>query len=177
MLTNKNVPYYLAAIVLFFLLKFGYTIADNDHLVFLLKPIDKFFGLLTGSHSIYLPHEGYYHESLNILINKSCSGFNFWILSFLAFTYLGIKYSNNQKHRILSLPAALLSGYLLTIFANTSRIFASIIIQNQTKFFLPDQQHLVHEAVGIITNLSFLILTYYFTEIFLIHRRQNEKSA
>ena len=174
---NKNIPYYLTAVGLFILLKFGYTVADNNDLAFLLKPTDKLVGVLTGSRSIYLANDGYYYEKLNILIEKSCSGFNFWLLCFLLFTYLLLKYLDKPLHKIIAIPTALLTAYLLTIFSNTSRIFASIIVQNQTKnFIMPNRQHYVHEAVGIITTLSFLVLAYYLLEKLLIYK-YNAKSA
>ena len=169
---NKNIPFYLAAAGLFVLLKFCFTLAVNDDLIFLLKPTDTLVGLFTGSQSIYFSDNGYYHNNLNILIGKSCSGFNFWVLSFLVFTYLGLKYFGRLLHKSLTLPAALACAYLLTVFANASRIFASIVVRNQTINILPGQQYLIHEAVGIITNLSFLILAYYFAEKFL-NRREN----
>ena len=172
---NKNILYYLVAGGLFILLKFAFTLANNDNLVFLLKPTDKLVGLLTNSQSAYLADSGYYHTELNILIDKSCSGFNFWILSFLVFTYLAIKYLDKPLHKILSIPTALAGAYLLTVFVNTSRILASIVVQNLTKNILSNQQYLVHETVGIITNLSFLILVYYLAEKLLIHRRRHAK--
>lgn len=159
------------------LLKFGYTLADNNELIFLLKPTDKIVGLLTGSHSIYLPVSGYYHEYLNIVIDKSCSGFNFWVLCFLLFTYLTVKHVEKTLSKILTIPTALIGAYLLTIFVNASRIFASIVVQTQTKNIFLNQQHIVHEAIGIITNLTFLILAYVLIEKFLIHRRYNAKFA
>lgn len=167
----------MTAVGLFILLKFGFTLADNNDLTFLLKPTDKLVGLLTGSHSVYLADNGFYHDKLNILIDKSCSGFNFWILSFLVFTYLTVKYLDKPLHKILSIPTVLLCAYLLTIFVNASRIFASVIVQNQTKNFFANQQHLIHEAVGIITNLSFLVLSYYLIEKLLKHRQHNAKLA
>lgn len=164
---TKDISYYLTAAGIFILLKFGYTVANNNHLTFLLKPTDKLVGLLTGSHSAYT-HSGFYHEKLNILIDKSCSGFNFWILSFLVFSYLAIKHLNKPLRKVLSIPTVLFFAYLLTIFVNASRIFASVIVQNQTKILLSNQQNLIHEAVGVITNLSFLVLTYYLIEKLLI---------
>ena len=175
--TNKNIPYYLTAVGLFILLKFGFTHADNNDLTFLIKPTDKLVGLLTGSHSIYLSDSGYFHEHLNIIIDKSCSGFNFWVLCFLIFTYLTVKYSDENLSKILSIPCALIGAYLLTIIVNTSRIFASIVVQYQTKNIFLNQQHIIHEAIGIITNLSFLILVYILIEKILINRRHNAKFA
>lgn len=152
-------------------------LADTHDLTFLLTPTDKLVGLLTGSHSVFLADNGFYHDKLNILIDKSCSGFNFWLLCFLVFTYLTVKHFDKPLHKILTIPTVLLCSCLLTIFVNASRIFASVIVQNQTKIFFANQQHLIHEAVGIVTNLTFLVLTYYIIEKFLIHRQRNAKLA
>lgn len=173
--TNKNIPYFLIAVGLFILLKISFTVADNNDLIFLLKPTNMIVGLLTGSDSTYLSDNGYYHDKLNILIDKSCSGFNFWILCFLLFAYLTIKYFDNPLHKIQAIPIALFGAYLLTIFVNTSRIFVSVTIQAQTKHIFMNQQHLIHEAIGIITNLTFLILAYFLIEKLLIHKRHNAK--
>jgi exosortase K len=175
MLTSKNMPYYLTAIVLFMLLKLGFTFANNDSLTFLLLPTDKLVGLLTGSHSAYLADSGYYHNNLNIVIDKSCSGFNFWVLCFLVFTFLTVRYLDQPLHKILSIPATLISAYLLTIFVNTSRIFASVIVQTQAKNILQNQQHLVHQSVGIIVNLTFLILAYYLIDKLLKYKQHHAK--
>jgi exosortase K len=167
----------LIAAGLFILLKFCFTLADDRHLTFLLKPTDELVGLLTGSRSVYLAGNGFYCDKLNILIDKSCSGFNFWILSFLVFVYPTVRYFDKPSHKILTVPAALTGAYALTVFVNASRIFASVIVHNQTKFLPAERQHLIHETVGIITNLSFLVLTYYLIEKILKHKQYNAKLA
>ncbi len=171
----RAILYYSIAAGIFFTLKFGYTQAENDDLTFLLKPTDKFVGFLTGSNSVYEIDKGYFHNQLNIYIDKSCSGFNFWILSFLMLAFLGLKNLDSEIKKVLTIPLALVAGYLLTIFVNTSRIFASIIIQNQKINIFEIQPHIIHEAIGIITNLSFLILAYYITNRILIKKIHHEK--
>ncbi len=173
--TKKNTPYYLTAVGIFILLKFGFTLSNNNDLTFLLKPTDELVGFLTGSQSVYLSESGYFHEHLNIIIDKSCSGFNFWILNFLLFTYLTVQYFDKTLSKILTVPIALMGAYLLTIFVNTSRIFASIVVQAQTKSLFLNQQHIVHEAIGVITNLTFLILTYVLIDKILTHKRHHAK--
>lgn len=175
MQTNKNLPYYFLAVVLFILLKFSFTHANNNDLTFLIKPTDKLVGLLTGSQSIFISDKGYFHEKLNIIIDKSCSGFNFWILCFLLLTYLTIKHFNRVLSKIIIIPIALIIAYLLTIFVNTSRIFASIVVQAQTKKVLLNQQNLIHEIIGITTNLTFLIVAYLLIGKLLNHKRFNAK--
>jgi exosortase K len=174
--TSKNTPYYLITIGIFILLKFAFTLAVNDQLIFLLKPTDKIVELLTGSHAMYFSEKGYYHDSLNILIEKSCSGFNFMLLCFCMLTFLLLKHTEKPTHKLIIIPISLLLSYLLTIFVNASRIFVSIIVQHQASRFLTDRPHLIiHEIVGIITNLMFLIIIYYLSEKFLTNKYQNAK--
>ena len=171
----KNIPYYLTAIGIFILFKFGFTYADNDNLIFLLKPTDKLVGLLTGSNSVYISDKGFFYNQLNIVIDKSCAGFNFWVLSFLMLTFLGLKYFNSKIKKLLAIPLALISAYCLTIFVNTSRIFVSIVIQNQMNDIFSNQKHIIHETIGIVTSLSFLILTYFIIDKILIKKTHNAK--
>lgn len=173
MINSKNIPYYLIAIGLFVLFKFGFTYANNDNLLFLLKPTDKLVGLLTGSNSIYISDKGFFYNQLNIVIDKSCAGFNFWVLTFLMLTFLGLKYFDSNIKKLLAIPLALIGAYFLTIFVNTSRIFASIVIQNQMSDFLENQKHIIHETIGIVTNLTFLILTYFIIDRILIKKIHN----
>ena len=167
---NKNIPYYLTAVGLFVLLKVGFTFADNGNLTFLLKPTDKLVGLLIGSQSVYLADYSFFYEKMNIVIEKSCSGFNFWILCFLAFAYLGLKYFDKHLHKILTIPTVLFCAYLLTIFANASRIVASIVVRNQTIGIFPDKQPVIHEMVGITTYFLFLVLVFFLIEKFFKHK-------
>jgi exosortase K len=176
MIAIKNIFYYLVAIVIFILLKFGYTIANTNDLFFLLNPTDKLVGLLTSSKSIYFADEGFYYQNFNVIIEKSCSGFNFLLLCFSMICILALKYILNSLYKSLIIPVALVSAYLMTIFVNAFRIFASIVLQNHANPFLPkNSQLVVHEAIGIITNLFFLVIGYYLLERFLKNKTKYEK--
>lgn len=168
----KNIYYYLTTILLFLVLKFGYTIADTNDLFFLLRPTDTLVGLLISSKSVYFADKGFYYNDLNFIINKSCSGFNFLLLCFSMFAIVAFKNINLIKQRIVIIPAALLLAYVVTIFVNASRIFVSIVLQNQVTHFLSQKSiEIVHETIGIVTNLSFLILIYILLERLL--KKQN----
>jgi len=167
--------YYLLAIVIFILLKFSYTLSNNDDLFFLLNPTNKIIGLITGSNATYLPEQGFLHHQLNIIIDKSCSGFNFWMISYMMLTFLGLKYITSDFQKILLIPIALLVAYMLTIITSSSRIIVSIIIQNHTSNFLFLSQSTIHESIGVITNLSFLIITYFLFNNFLSKMNPYEK--
>ncbi len=157
---NNNIPFYALAIGIFILLKYTFKYADNNDLFFILKPTDKVIELITNTQSTFNINTGFYHEKLNIIIDRSCSGFNFLTLNFLILSYLGLNFCRTSTAKLIVFPSALLLSYLFTIFVNAARIFVSIVVYNLSKNILNDQQHLIHEAVGIITDLSFLIFIY-----------------
>jgi len=175
--TVENAAYYLTAALIFVLLRVGFWLSGDNDLAFLLKPTDMLVGLLTGSHSVFIENAGYYHEKLDIIIGKSCSGFNFLMLSFLVFSWLAVKYYNKHLRKFLNIPIALISACLLAVFVNASRILASVAVQDRIQFFFPGRLNLIHEAVGIITELTFLVLAYCLIENFLKQRGCHAKPA
>jgi exosortase K len=175
--TVENTAYYVTAALIFVLLKVGFTLSADNDLAFLLIPTDKLVGLLAGSRSVFIENAGYFHEKLNIIIGKTCSGFNFLLLSFLVFAWLAVKYFNKPLRKFLNIPIAFICACLLAVFVNASRIIASVALQNKIQFFFPGRLNLIHEAVGIITELMFLVLAYCLIENFLKQRGYHAKPA
>lgn len=163
----RNLPYLLTALAIFVLLKLAYTQADTDDLAFLLGPTDRLVGLAANSSSVYEPTRGYLHPDLNIVIDKSCSGFNFWMMSFLMLSFLLLRYLAQPTHKRAALPIALLCAYALTIFANTSRISIAVLLQNQFPGFPPHYRDWFHQAQGTFVYLSCLIGIYLIFEFLL----------
>ncbi|WP_378183276.1 exosortase K [Aquimarina sp. SS2-1] len=157
---SKNSYYYIFGIFLFVLLKFGFRQSNLQDLTFLIKPTDSLISIITGSTSVYLENIGYYHQKLDIIIDKSCAGFNLWTILFLLILYPLITYVNSHSIKVIMMPIVLLLSLVITILVNTSRIFVSIVLQNKLSEILHLQTDLIHEGLGILINLSFLILTY-----------------
>ncbi|WP_366893997.1 exosortase K [uncultured Aquimarina sp.] len=174
---DKNVPYYILGIFLFLVFKLGFKYANHEDLIFLIKPTDTLISSLTGSTSVYIENEGYYNNHLDILIDKSCAGFNFWVLSFLMIMFLLLKYAKSHLQRIASIPVALLFTFVLTIIVNTSRIYVLIVAQNRLSSLLSIETTVIHESIGILINLSFLIITYLMLEKIIIKYKNHAKFA
>ncbi len=175
MTKNKNLIYYLLLIGIFLLFKIWFIYADNNSLAFILKPTSKLVGLVTGSSSIYLDESGYYFQDTNIIIDKSCSGFNFWLLCYTMLFFLVLESLQKNLHKLLAIPAVILVAYILTILVSTSRIFVSLTIQNLLISFLQIEQHIIHEAIGMITNLTFLILFFFTAKKYFTKLELNEQ--
>lgn len=173
---KRDIPFLLLAFFIYIFFKYMYVFLDNDNLIFLLKPTAYLIEIITGTNFIFSSDSGFFYEQLNIIINKSCSGYNFWILSFLMLAFLSIKRFNNSIKKISAILIALLSTYILTIFVNTSRIYVSISIQKLANIHLQSRPHyLIHEIVGITVNLFFFILIYVLTDKLLTNKTSHEK--
>lgn len=153
---HKNTILYLLLASIFLLLKLFYIQADNSSLAFLLNPTSFSIELVTGSNSVFIPERGFFHKDLNILIDKSCSGFNFWMLCFTLFSFMIIQ-SRLFKMKFFILPTILFITYLLTLLTNTSRIL--IAIQMQTSLSALSSKT-THEAQGSFVYVFFFILFY-----------------
>jgi exosortase K len=167
---NKNTIYYLLLASIFVLLKLFYTQADNSSLAFLLRPTSYSIELVTGSSSIFISERGFFHEDLNILIDKSCSGFNFWMLCFTLFSFTLIQ-SRSFKIKFFILPITLCITYILTLFTNTSRILMAIRMQTSLHSLSPNWSH---EAQGSFVYVFFFIL-FYLTLHFIFLKDSYEK--
>lgn len=158
---SKNTISYLLLFTLFGLLKIVYKNAQTDDLLFLLKPINRIIELATATKSSFIQGKGYYNPHLSIVIDKSCSGFNFMLISFLMLSVLFLKYSDTFLSKILFVIASFVISYVFSVLVNSSRIYTSIIIQSHNHFI---KQAYLHEGIGVTINLTFLLLLYLATE-------------
>ena len=156
---TKNIIYYIIIFSSVFIAKILYSNTTNDTLIFILKPLSSIISLVTDSSFSYSKDIGFYFENLNISIDKSCSGINFWLISFVVFSILILRFCKSHFQKTASIPLILIATFTLTLFANTSRILTSIFISKQTTFNYP----WLHQAEGIFIYLSLLILVYTIT--------------
>lgn len=164
---NQKTIYSLILASVFLVLKFFFREADNSQLSFLLMPTSILVNVFTGSNSVFLPEHGFFHEELNLVIDKSCSGFNFWLLCFTLFSFT-LLHSKKININFLFLPSLLFATYLLTIFVNTSRILIASKIKLLLYFLNQDNHHLTHEAIGSFVFVFFFTLFYLLLQFYLI---------
>ena len=98
--------------------------------LFMLKPVSGLITIITNYDSIYTTGSGFFYQELNITIDKSCSGINFWLMSFMICMFTIIPKKRTRLQKIMTFPVAFILAYVLTIFANTSRILISIVIRS-----------------------------------------------
>lgn len=163
-LKPEKTPYYLIAGMLVVLFKLAYVFSDTNDLMFMIYPVDKIVSFVSGSRSLFIPGTGFYHENLNITIEGSCSGCNLCIILFVLLTYSGLKYFDKTAHKIILIPLSLILSYCLTLCINASRILTSVLVRHARIEIPGFSDKLIHEMIGITTNLFFLIAIYFLIE-------------
>ncbi len=155
----------MLAVIIFLIMKLAYTFFENEAVLFLLLPTNLAIETITSSIAAYDPQSGFFHESLNIVIDKSCSGFNFWILCFVMFAFTTVRFIKGNALKLMMFPAVLLISLVLTIFVNTSRILLATL----TPEFFNEQFPWLHQAQGTLIYLTFLI-TFYLGLYYLLQK-------
>ncbi len=164
---NKNLILYFLIALIFGLLKLFYTQSGNDGVLCLLRPTNYCIEWLTNSTAIYRNESGFYHEKLNIVIEKSCSGFTFFLLCFLMSSVAILPHLKTNAQRFFLLPFALSLAYFSTIFVNTSRIFIALKMRYFDLSFISKNKAVLHEAEGVFVYLSFFILLHILIQFFI----------
>ncbi len=166
-----------AASIIAFLLKLLYAVGKNDDLLFMLKPIKSLTALFFNTNSIYDSSIGFYFKSLNIVIDKSCAGINFWIISFWTAISLWLMQGQDSRYKILKFIGLFLISYIFTIFANTSRIATAILALKLKKIIPLFSTPWFHQAEGVFVYLFFLLifslmLNYFFNKLNITHAQR-----
>lgn len=151
-------------ILLFLILKFWYTKTFTNDLLFLLAPTNQLLELFIGSNSTFIFDQGYFFQDINVLIDRSCAGINFWLISSIMLFFLIEKHFELNKQKFTSIFIAFTLAYLMTIVVNTSRIIACLFLEIQSGIQFNNDPKTTHQLIGIITNLSFLVLSYLIIE-------------
>ena len=151
---DNRTKFFILLALLFVGMKFIYTKLTVDELAFILAPVHLIVELVTGTNGTFVPGQGYLFSSLNIVIDRSCSGFNLWIISFVVIGFLAIKHGLTNSHRLLGILGAIGGSLVFTIAVNSARILLLIKLGDLAQIAW------LHEGVGVLINLTFLILIY-----------------
>ncbi len=147
--------------------KIYFPSAEINFFKLLIWPVAWTIGVVLGSPIQYVPEIGYFLYDYNILIDKSCSGYNFFLLSFMIFVITLTLKIKNKVLLISIIPISIFLSYFLTLLANTSRILISIFLPRSSVLFgwIPSQ--VLHESIGVFCFLCFLIIATLVLEKFL----------
>jgi len=159
MLSSTRFCFYAAIAGVFILLKLAYLHLDSPALQFLLAPTNVLVGTALNSPSYFSATSGYVHEALHFTIEKSCSGYNFWLMCWVLLAVEWGRHKSGSWRSVGALLALLFLSYGLTVLVNAARILTAV----QVRAILPaDSQSLwwLHETEGVLIYLFFLVIIY-----------------
>ncbi|WP_430412170.1 exosortase K [Kordia sp.] len=138
-------------------LKAIYSAITLEHLRYFMYPMIPVIELFSQTAFNWIPEVGY-SSSLNICIEKSCAGGNFFIIcfAFLSFKLWKFRTFLQFSFRIVFLG---ICSYLIMILANTARIVSAIkLVQwEQTASFIdPKTAHLALGSILYVLILLFI---------------------
>ncbi|PST82110.1 exosortase K [Pedobacter yulinensis] len=115
---------------LFILAKFWYAQAATAALRPMLAPVSLVVGAFTNAPGRWT-HSGYLHQDAAILIEKSCSGFNFLLLvvSLFCARYL----TSAQDRNPFFWPFAAAISFAWTVVVNSSRILLNLTCKTKSR--------------------------------------------
>lgn len=169
MSTDKRKTVLLGVLLLAaaFALKWWYRTATVEQLGFVLTPVTTLISLLTGAASTLVAGQGHLFPELGIVIDRSCSGINFFIITTASFTFLWLRRSDAGCSRSILATIIVIGAWALTILANTGRILLMVHLDDFGLHVGPS----VHEALGAFFFLASLLLASLAFDRLLPHKR------
>jgi exosortase K len=156
----NNGLYYFLILLTAWGLKYHYSRAGSEELVWVLAPTAGLVELISGIPFEIEAHSGFISQGYRIVIAPACAGINFLIIAFCMATFSGLHAYERHRSKLFWLGSSLLSAYLLTIFVNMIRIIVSIYSYNaqiQLGWLTAPR---IHRLEGIVIYFFFLSLFY-----------------
>lgn len=155
-----GLPAYAAAAVLALGLKYHYSRASVDDLLWIMGPTAGLVSKMTGLSFAHDPSSGFVNHELGIAIAPACSGVNFLIIAFgMAFFSFAHRFKN-IRDKYVWIAASLAGAYLLTLGVNSLRIGLSIVTLSHDIHTAWLTAERVHRMEGIVVYFLCLCLFY-----------------
>lgn len=150
--------------------------APPDAPILFLMPISWLSSLLSGVSFTFVQNIGFSGISSSgwhVIIEKSCSGGNFFIILFSLFTAVLPRSTPRARAKLAVCVGTLAFSYLASIIASSLRIAASILMLDANLGF---SQKLMHNIIGIMTYFTFVCVSYTAAQSILryITRKEHE---
>jgi len=147
-------------------LKSYYSTATADDLLWILRPTTTLVELLSGQRFEFESYAGYESSDRRFVIAVPCAGVNFLITAFLM---LGLRRLWRERFRAISwrfIPLSALLAYLVTLFANTTRIWLALELRARGVAISGLTNNQLHRLEGIVVYFTFLLLLFVLIERF-----------
>jgi exosortase K len=118
--------FYSLIIVVAYGLKYHYSHAGSDDLIWVLRPTAFLVEKITAFPFEKEVNTGFVNYDHQVIIAPSCAGINFLIIVFCLSSFLGLNKMKRLVFKYLWLGISLILAYFYTLFVNTIRIIISI---------------------------------------------------
>jgi exosortase K len=155
-----NAFFYLLVLLIAFGLKYHYSKAGSDALVWILAPTAALVEQISGIPFEYETRTGFVNSFYRVIIAPSCTGVNFLIIAFCMAAFCGLHLFQRRRDKLLWMAFSGLNAYAVTLAVNTLRIIMSIYIYRINIYggwITPDR---LHRLAGIVIYFFFLCLIY-----------------
>lgn len=159
-LVLQNGIFYILALFIAFGLKYHYSQARSDDLIWVLGPTAALVEHIGGISFEKEVHTGYVNHEHRIIIAPSCAGVNFFIIAFCMMVFSFIHHLPCKRIKFFWLAIGMLSAYVLTVFINALRIISSIYFYHADIYCEWITPQRVHRLEGIVIYFFFLCLFY-----------------
>jgi exosortase K len=159
-LVLQNGIFYMVVLLIAFGLKYHYSQARSDDLVWILDPTAGLVEHISGISCEKEVHTGYVNHEHRIIIAPSCAGVNFFIIAFCLVLFSFIHHLPRKRVKLFWLAIGMVSAYVLTILVNALRIISSIYFYNADIYCGWITPQRVHRLEGIVIYFFFLCLYY-----------------
>ncbi len=185
---NKKTICIGATMLTAFALKLFYPAASTEDLKLFVQPTAAIISIVNHQAFTYT-QAGFYFPEVNVLIDKSCSGFNFFIIALCVFASI-VPYNYLTKRQCAVMMSSLMMSslmmsslivitYAVTICVNTSRIVIAMFMLKLEPSMPWITQPWVHEAEGALVYLfallgAYLIVTHYLNKFNLLYAKRSQ---
>jgi len=147
-------------------LKAFYSSATADDLLWILAPTTALVELLSGQRFEFESYAGYMSSDHRFVIAVPCAGVNFLITAFLMLALRRLWRGRFQPVSWSFLPVTVMLAYVVTLPANTTRIWFALGRRADTAWVTWLTNNQLHRLEGIVIYFLFLMLLFVLTERF-----------
>ena len=156
----KKVFFYLLVLLIAFGLKYHYSKAGSDALVWILAPTATLVEQISDIPFEYEARTGFVNSDYRVIIAPSCAGVNFLIIAFCMAAFCGLHLLQRRRDKLLWMAFSGLNAFVVTIAVNALRIILAIYLYRiniYADWITPDR---MHRLAGIVIYFFFLCLIY-----------------
>lgn len=157
----QNSIFYVLTLLIAFGLKYHYSRASSEDLIWILGPTARVVEHISGIPFEKESGTGYINPDYRIIIAASCAGVNFLIAAFCMAMYSCIHQIECHRLKFLWLVISFMSAYLVTLAANALRIIFAIVFYQTELTFIWFTSEQIHRLEGILVYFSFLCSYYW----------------